>query len=197
MEGMLIIEIYEYSKNSSLPVFEYIPCDLSKCMKGRSATLKDIINRGFDDVPRKAQNTDKRNDVLQKLEEANIGRINVVYHNVVYHKEKGASDACVELTNVIPITMSYADARRMQSDKNIIILKGQYKLSEGNEITILRDAQRLTLSYSNYVDDTGDIDNAYGIDADEMQKEICLNITFLQDRRRQSNDKMSILRRDF
>ena len=68
MEGKLIIEIYEYSSDSSsMPVFEYIPCDLSKCLKGKSAALKDIIRRGFDDVPRKTQDADKRQEDLMGL----------------------------------------------------------------------------------------------------------------------------------
>ncbi len=177
MEGKLIIEIYEYSSDSSsMPVFEYIPCDLSKCLKGKSAALKDIIRRGFDDVPRKTQDTDKRQEVFQKLEDANIGRI-----NVVYHPARGDNDACVELTNVVPVTMAYADIRRAKGDKDEIILRGRYKLSEGNEITTLRDAQRLTLSYSTYGDAGADAGNAFEPDADEAQKEICLNITYLQE----------------
>ena len=173
MEGKLIIEVYEYSEDASLmPAFEYIPCDLSKCLKGKSTTLKEIIQRGFDDLPRKTQDSDKRMEVLQKIEDADIGRI-----NVVYHPAKGLIDACVELTNVTPVTMSFADARRLKTNKDDIILKGKYRLSSGNEVTTLRDAQRLTLLYSNFMENSEPTDTEEG----ESQKEICLNITFLQE----------------
>lgn len=172
MEGKLIIEIYEYENNSySMPAFEYIPCELATCLKGKNTTLKEIIQRGFDDLPRKSQDSEKRQEVLQKIEDADIGRI-----GVAYRPAKGNSDACVELTNVVPVTMLYSDARRKKVNKDEIILKGKYRLSAGNETTTLRDAQRLTLIYSNYEDAPEDRD-----DADEDAKEICLNITYLQE----------------
>ena len=176
MEGKLIIEVYEYAEDSeAIPEFEYIRCDLSKCMKGRRSTLKEIIERGFDDVPRRTQDKEKKQEILQKIEEADIGRISVVC------TPGGAdSDACVELTNVVPVNLMYADARRAKGNKDEIILKGRYRLSEGNEVTRLRDAQRLTLIYSSYED--GDPGNGGPEDGErEEQKEICLNITYLQE----------------
>ncbi len=173
MEGKLIIEVYEYSEDASqAPEFEFIPCELDKCLKGKSTTLKEIIQRGFDDLPKKTQDSDKRMEVLQKLDDADIGRI-----DVVYHPAKGNSDACVELTNLAPVTMSFADARRIKNNKNDIILKGRYRLSAGNEVTTLRDAQRLTLIYSNLEENDEPEENEEG----EAQKEICLNITYLQE----------------
>ncbi len=173
MEGKLVIEIYEYAEDTvRMPVFEYIPCELSKCLKGKSATLKEIIQRGFDDLPRKTQDLEKRMEVLQKIDAANIGRI-----DVAYHPARGTNDACVELTNVVPVSFSYADARRVKINRDDIVLKGKYRLSAGNEVTTLRDAQRLTLIYSS-VPEEGEQDEQ---DEPEMQREICLNITYLQE----------------
>jgi len=173
MEGKLVIELYEYTdrEGAVMPRFEYVPCDLSKCLKGRTASLKDIIERGFSDLPRRDQDTDKRRELLQKLEDANIGRI-----KVVYRAPQRDSDACVELTNIIPVTFTSADARMAKLDRDSIILKGRYRLSAGNEVTTLRDAQRLTLIYSNY-----DAESWQQDDPDEEKKEICLNITYLQE----------------
>ena len=176
MAGKLIIEIYEYTSDASeMPVFEYIPCDLSKCLKGKSATLKEIISRGFDDVPRKSQDMEKRQETIRKMEDANIGRI-----NVVYRPARGDSDDCVELTNVVPVSMYDADARNAKNENDEIILKGKYQLSSGNEVTSLKDAQRLTLSYIDLGDDP-DGGNPYEPGAFVSQKEICLNITYLQE----------------
>ena len=178
MEGKLVIEVYEYMKDSySMPAFEYIPCELSKCLKGKSSTLKEIIQRGFDALPKKAQDSEKRREVLQKLEDANIGRI-----DVAFHQAKGSDDAYIELTNVVPVTISYADARRTKVNKDDIILRGRYKLSDGNETTMLRDAQRLTLIYSTYSENTKSV--FAGPDEDEEpeeEREICLNVTYLQE----------------
>jgi len=82
----------------------------------------------------------------------------------------------VELTNIIPVTFTSADARMAKLDRDSIILKGRYRLSAGNEVTTLRDAQRLTLIYSNY-----DAESWQQDDPDEEKKEICLNITYLQE----------------
>lgn len=175
MEGKLVIEIYEYDEDSSsVPVFEFIPCELAKCMKGKTTTLKDLIKRGFDGLPKRAQDTEKRNEVMQLIEDANIGRI-----NVAFNPARDGMDACVEMINVVPVTLTYADARRVKENDDEIILRGRYKLSEGNEITRLHDAQRLTLTYS------GSSENdAYGSgdgDGGAVSKEICLNITYLQE----------------
>ena len=178
MEGKLIIEIYEYSEDSSeVPTFEYIPCDLANGLRGKSVTLKDLILRGFEDMPRKEVNVDKRDDILRKLDDANIGRI-----EVAYRPEKNGNDACIELTNVVPVTLTFNDARYTRSKKDEIILKGRYKLSEGNEITTLRDAQRLTLVYSNVEDENwkNRDDDEDGFDESEKRKSIYLNITYLE-----------------
>ena len=169
MDGKLIIEVYEYAQDASMPVFEYIPCELSKCLKGKSTKLKDIIQRGFSDLPKKAQDSGKRQEILQKVEDASIGNI-----DVVFHPAKGNEDARVELTNLIPVTMTYADARRIKEEEGDIILQGRYRLSTGNEVTSLKDGQRLTLMYSNdqQLDEMED---------EEGQKEIRLNITYLQE----------------
>ena len=173
MEGKLVIEVYEYSEEADqMPVFEYIPCDLSKCIRGKSASLKEIIERGFDDLPKKAQDSEKRQEVLRKVEEAGIGKI-----DVAFHPAKGNADDCVELTNVVPVSFTYADARQQKKSRDEIILKGRYRLSTGNEVTTLRDAQRLTLTYSS----AAEAEEADGADEEAEEKEISLNITYLQE----------------
>ena len=172
MGGTLVVEVYEYSDSASdIPSFEYIPCDLTKCLKGKNATLKDIIQRGFDALPKKAQDTEKRQEVLQRLEDAGVGKI-----DVAYHPARSGMEPYVELTNVVPVNLTYADARRNKQSKESIILKGRYKLSEGNEITTLKDAQRLTLIYSNVDENDGQSVS----EEDDKRQEICLNITYLQ-----------------
>ena len=172
MDGTLIVEVYEYL--DTLPAFEYIPCSLSTCLKGKNASLKEIIQRGFDDLPKKIQDTEKRHEILQKLEDADIGKI-----DVVYHPRKNGKEPYIELTNVVPVNLTYSDARRrIKQNKDNIILKGRYKLSdEGNEVTMLKDAQRLTLIYSN----TPEGEEQETTDEGEIQQEIFLNITYLQD----------------
>ncbi len=174
MEGKLVIEVYEYSEASErMPVFEYIPCELAQCLRGKnSATLKEIIEQGFDSLPRRAQDSDKRQEILSKVEEADIGKI-----NVAFHPARGTVDACVELTNVVPVTFTYADVRMARKNRDDIILKGKYRLSAGNEFTTLKDAQRLTLIYSSAAKN----DEAEETDEEAEEKEICLNITYLQE----------------
>lgn len=173
MDGTLIIEVYEYMGDfSAYPDFEYYPCDLSRCLKGKSATLKEIIQRGFGELPRRTQDTEKRQEVLRKLEAAQIGKI-----DVAYHPPKAGREPYVELTNVIPVNLTYADALRGKQSKDSIILKGKYKLSTGNEVTTLKDAQRLTLSYYDTIESNGGDSS----DEEAVQREICLNITYLRD----------------
>lgn len=173
MEGKLIIEVYEYADDSAMPVFEYIPCELSKCMKGKSATLEEIIQRGFDNLPRKSVDSDKRQEILQKIADADIGRI-----EVMFNPAKGTNEPSVKLTNVVQVTITDADARRRQKNaENNIILKERYRLSAGNEVTTLKDAQRLTLTYSNFTENS----DPYDTENSESPVEICLNITYLQE----------------
>lgn len=178
-EGKLIIEVYEYTADSPVtPAFEFIPCPLADCFsRGNKATLKEIIQKGFDTLARKDQNTEKRKEVLQKLEEANIGRI-----SVLYNKATPTSEAYIELTNVVQDTLADADVRRARKHKDDIILYGRYRLTDGVETTKLRDAQRLTLIYSTYaeVSDMDMSDDPEMIEEREAPKEICLNITYLQ-----------------
>lgn len=175
--GKLIVEVYEYTKGSSaVPSFEYIPCELSKCLsRGNKAPLKEIIEKGFETLPKKSRDLGKQQEVLQKLEEANIGRI-----NVAYHAAGNVTDAYIELTNVVPVSIAYADARRIGDNKDDIILYGRYKLTDGNETTVLNDAQRLTLIYSNYADSRIEDEETENIEDIDVQKEIRLNITYLQ-----------------
>ena len=175
-EGRLIVEIYEYRKDSpAVPPFAYYPCGLKNCMgRNNRATLREIIESGFNDVDRREQNTEKKREALEKLEETAFGKI-----SVEYRPASAGTDPCVVLSNVMPVSIAYADARRAQGRSCGIILVGRYKLTEGNETTVLRDAQRLTLIYSNYGDDeTPDGFEDGGDDA--VQKEICLNLTFLE-----------------
>ncbi len=178
-EGTLIIEVYEYVENDyTVPSFEYIPCSLERCMKGNSATLKQIIQNGFDDLPKKDQNAQKRQEILQKLEDADIGRI-----QVAYHAGRGNEDPYINLTNVIPVSMSYADARQLNSHQDSIILYGRYRLTDGNASTILKDAQRLTLTYNTRAEENELRNRIVPEDPEEHSepdKEICLNITYLQ-----------------
>ena len=176
-DGKLIIEIYEYAEDSAMvPPFEYIPCALSACIKhNNKATLKEIIENGFNSLPKRSQDTDKRRDILQRIDEADIGRI-----SVAYHPARGGTDPYVELTNVVPVSISHADARLIRDNSNNIILHGKYRMSEGNETTILKDAQRLTLVYTNCPAEQerfGEVDDT----EEETQKEISLNITYFQD----------------
>ena len=180
MDRRLIIEIYEYTEGASVaPPFEYIPCDLTACFKRNNrASLQEIIQKGFDTLPRRNQDVDKRQAIFKKLEEADIGKI-----SVVYNPGSASVDPCIELTNVMPVTMAYADARRVKEDKNDIILYGRYRLTEGNETTVLRDAQRLTLIYTSRADGEEETDEAEDGAEPQALKEICLNITFLQGER--------------
>jgi len=176
--GKLIIEIYEYNENEqNVPPFEYIPCDLESCLKkNRKATLREIIQSGFDNLPKKNQNISKRQEVLAMLDEADIGKI-----NVVFNPGKGDEDPSIELTNVMQVTMAYADARRGKTGgKDEIILYGRYRMSDENETTILKDAQRLTLIYSSEADGRNGAGAEYPAEEREAQKEICLNITYIQ-----------------
>lgn len=176
-EGKLIIEVYEYSEEATtVPPFEYIPCALSECMGSRNrATLKEIIQKGFGTLSKKAQNAEKRVEVLQKLDEANIGRI-----EVVFNKASTGTEAYVELTNVVQMTFEGKDMTRLENHKDDIILHGRYRMTEGTETTKLRDAQRLTLIYSNSAEQgwTGGFAEE---EESEVRKEICLNITYLQE----------------
>ncbi len=175
--GKVIVEIYEYSKETSkIPHFEYIPCDLSKCIKkGKNVTLRDIIETGFNDLPKRYQNPEKRQEIMEKMEEADIGRI-----TVAYHAPHGNNDPYIELTNITQITMTSADARRIQRNKNEIILYGCYRLSDGNETMELKDSQRLTLIYSNDKSSAWDPFEQEEKNTEEPLKEIQLNITYLQ-----------------
>lgn len=175
-EGRLIIEVYEYSEEATtIPPFEYIPCALSECMGSRNrATLKDIIQKGFGALSRKEQNAEKRVEVLQKLDEANIGKI-----EVMYNKATAGNEAYVELTNVVQVTLADADATRAQNHKDDIILYGRYRMTEGTETTKLKDAQRLTLIYSTCAEQG--MMRGYEEEENEVRKEICLNITYLQE----------------
>ena len=176
--GKLIIEVYEYVENApDVPPFEYIPCDMESCLKkNRKATLREIIQNGFDDLSKKNRNISKKQEVLAMLDEADIGKI-----NVVFNPGKGDEDPYIQLTNVMQVTMAYADARRGKAGgKDEIILYGRYRMSDENETTILKDSQRLTLIYSSAADGSHDADAEYSAEEREVPKEICLNITYIQ-----------------
>lgn len=168
MEGKLIIEIYEYEEDSmTVPTFRFIPCELSKCLRGKNATLKEIVQRGFDELPKKAQDQSMRQEMMRRLSDAGIGIINVEF------QEGKGGDPCVRLTNVVRTNMTDSDARALKPNKDSIILKERYQLSTGNEVTTLKDAQRLTLIYRDGYDKDDLGENA-------LEREICLNITYLQ-----------------
>ena len=176
--GKLIIEIYEYKNDSpDVPPFEYIPCDLESCLKkNRKATLREIIQSGFDNLPKKNQNISKRQEALALLDEADIGKI-----SVQFNPGRGDEDPCIQLTNVVQVTMAYADARRGKTGgKDEIILYGRYRMADENETTILKDSQRLTLIYSTAAPQGSDADTEYPAEEREAPKEICLNITYIQ-----------------
>lgn len=166
MEGKLIVEVYEYSQNLSVPVFEFIPCTLSKCLKKNSTSLQKIIKRGFKLLPKKDRDSRKRDEVLRKLVEAGVEEIKVSYNRC-----SESNEPYIELTNVEQLSIMDADARR-KKNMDDIILYGKYKLSNGADATMLMDAQRLSLIYS-AASESNDIT--------ETRKEICLNITYLQD----------------
>ena len=174
--GKLIAEIYETQENSThVPHFEYILCDLSDCFKrGDSATLKDIIESGFDSIARKEVDEEARRDVLEKLEDAHLDMI-----NVIYSYGANGNEPSIKLSNVIPISMGYADARRAKRKMDSIILFGRYKFSNENTSTVLKDAQRLSLIYSTY-EEASVYDTANSYD-DEEKKEISLNLTFFEE----------------
>ncbi len=170
-EGKLIVEVYEYQEDvEALPKYEYIPCELDKCFKRDKATLKEIIQQGL------ASRPDKLKETLRKIEEAGIDKI-----DVLYNKPTRNAEASIELTNVVQVSMADADASRKKNKrKNDIILYGKYRLSEGIRTTKLKDAQRLSLIYSNW-EDKGDDAEDQAEEHVDGQKEICLNITFLQE----------------
>ena len=176
--GKLIVEVYEYKEDSTdVPPFEYIPCNLDTSLKkNKQCKLRELIEKGFDEMPKKNQDFSKRQEFLARLDEADIGKI-----NVEFHPASGDQDPYIELTNVVQVTMAYADARRMKANnKEEIILYGRYKMSDGNETTKLKDSQRLTLIYSSGADLKPEDDNPYDMEEKVTQKEICLNITFIQ-----------------
>lgn len=177
-EGKLIIEVYEYSEESTtVPSFGYIPCALSECMGSRNrATLKEIIQKGFGTLSRKAQTAEKYAEVMQKLEDANIGKI-----EVVYNKAAAGNEPYVALTNVVQMTFGSSDITRATNTKDNIILHGRYRTTEGTDTTKLKDAQRLTLIYSNSAEQSWSNGFAENDEETEAQKEICLNITYLQE----------------
>lgn len=183
-EGKLIIELYEYVENvQDNPPFEYIPCKLSDCFKRNSkTTLKEIVTSGFDAFPKRTQNTEKRQETLRKLEDAGIGRI-----AVVYHPASNGQDPFIELTNLVQVTLTDADIRFVKKNKNDIILRQRYRLTEGNETTQLRDSQRLTLIYSSHPEGNVSASAPYTADDDSamensnVARNICLNITYLQE----------------
>lgn len=171
-EGKLIVEVYEYTEDvEALPKFEYIPCELDKCLRNDRATLKSIIQQGLSKQP------DKLRETVRKVEEAGIDRI-----EVVYHRPTRQTEPYIELTNVVQLSMADADAsRRRGRRQNDIILYGKYRLSEGIDSTRLRDAQRLSLIYT-----SADEHSAFAEEPEEFgiataHKEICLNITYLQE----------------
>lgn len=170
-EGKLIVEVYEYAEDvESFPKYEYIPCELDKCFKRDKATLKEIIQQGL------ASRPDKLKETLRKIEEAGIDKI-----NVLYNKPSRNAEASVELTNVVQVSMADADASRKKSKrKDDIILYGKYRLSDGIRTTKLKDAQRLSLIYSS-AEERGEDAEEQAEECIDSQKEICLNITFLQE----------------
>ena len=177
-DGKLIIELYEYREDSpEVPPFEYIPCDLERCLKkNRKATLREIIRSGFDDLSKKAQDTSKLQEILARLDEADIAKI-----SVVYNPGKGDEDPFVQLTNVVQVTMSYADARHGKAGgKDDIILYGRYRMADETETTVLKDSQRLTLIYSSAGGPGMEVEDPDIAEDREAPKEICLNITFIQ-----------------
>ena len=173
-EGKLVIEVYEYTEDMELlPSFEFISCSLSDVLKNKKATLEEIIQRGFG----KDRNQEKRDEILKKLKSAGINKIIVSYNN------SNAAEPYVELTNVVKDSMLGADASRKKSKQNDIILHGKYRLSAGTETTKLKDAQRLSLIYSSWAEENkgwGAMDAETDEQA-ESPKEICLNITYLQE----------------
>lgn len=177
-DGKLIIEVYEYVEDSpDVPPFEFIPCDLETCLKkNRQCKLRELIEKGFDEMPKKNVDFAKRQEFLAKLDEADIGKI-----NVEFHPASGDQDPYVELTNVVQVTMAYADARRVQTtSKEEIILYGRYKMTDGNDTTKLKDSQRLTLIYSSGAGQEAEEGESWDSEEIETQKEICLNITYIQ-----------------
>ncbi len=172
-EGRLIIEVYEYSsENETMPRFEFIPCLLENCIgRSNNTALDEIVQRGFSNLPRRYQNTDKQKEILKKLGDAGFNKI-----GVSFHPADDMDDAYVELTNVSPVSMSYADARRSE-DNSGIILSGRYSLSDNGTSMRLKDAQRLTIICSTRPKD--DYYMGMAAQSDEPEKEICLNVTYL------------------
>ena len=173
--GKLIIEVYEYSaQNPDAPRFEFVPCMLDSCIgKKNSATLDNIIRKGFSDLPKKAQNEEKQKELLQKLDDAGFSKI-----NVVFGEERDLHDTYVELSNVLPVSMAYADARRSRDDGGSIILSGRYSFSDSGTNTKLKDAQRLTIIFSG-ANSTDYYSGGLGAADDAEDREVCLNITYL------------------
>ena len=174
--GRLIVEVYKYSdENGTMPRFEFVPCSLNSCLKRNgTAQLEDVIRKGFSDLPRRLQNESKQKDILQKMQDAGFGRI-----NVVYKEADEMDDACVELTNITPVSMAYADARVKHLNENSIILKGRYSFSDSSTSTKLMDGQRLTIICSGSAEDSA----YFGLGNSENSRdddEICLNITYLE-----------------
>ena len=176
--GKLIVEVYEYKEDSpDVPPFAYIPCNLDTGLKkNRQCKLRELIEKGFDEMPKKNQDFSRRQEFLAMLDEADIGKI-----NVEFHPASGDQDPFVELTNVVQVTLAYADARRMKSNnKEEIILYGRYRMTDGNDTTKLKDSQRLTLIYATGADRAPGNPNPYDAEESEAEKEICLNITYIQ-----------------
>lgn len=174
--GRLIIEVYRYTEqNDAMPRFEFVPCSLNSCLKRNSvAKLEDVIRKGFADLPRRLQNESKQKDILQKLQDAGFGRI-----NVLYNESDETDEPYVELTNITPVSMAYADARVKHMDENSIILKGRYSFSDSGTSTKLMDGHRLTIICSGRSEDDYYLGFGNSEQSDD-DDEICLNITYLE-----------------
>ncbi len=203
-KGKLIIEVYEYeiesyiapavfeyaADASQVRAFEYIPCDLDTCLvHGNKASLKEILQKAFDTLPRKNQDTEKRREILQLIEEADFGKI-----CVVYNPPQPGSDASVELTNVVPESISRGDARQSRdgakSRDDMIVYDSQapvndlypisrYRLGTGTQSTVLKEAQRLTIIFFSAAETENTADDPYE-DENEAPREIHLILTYLQ-----------------
>lgn len=175
-EDQLVIELYEYFEDAdTAPPFRYILCPLEKCLsRKKTATLEEIIRKGFESMPAREQNRAMEQEFLRMIDEAAIGRISVSY------VKPSDGDPYVELTNVTQVSITDSDVRRDQSKRNDIILYGRYRLADNNgNVMRLRDAQRLSLFYSNHAASHSIFDPV--IDEETpAAKDICLNITYLQ-----------------
>lgn len=131
------------------------------------------MDRGFNLIGKKEQNQESMQSFLTRLDVSGFGGISVEF----CPGDKGV-DPSVRLTNVMPVYLGGDVVGKARKQDGGIILHGRYRLSDGHETTALKDAQRVTLIYDTTADNEWTGSSGFGESV--AQREICLNITYME-----------------